>query len=147
MALNVDAIGNEDFACKVIENQSSPGGGKTMNAVARYGVSRDSPFKNEFTTDHPSTKQLLDYNDGKRPVMTADQRARISKLPIDQQIAAYSKHKIYNNPHPKMFTNIMRQGMSKDKQMEFDNYYNTALRHRAKLQLIDVQNVVQPYRN
>ena len=56
MALSGDVINNADFACKVIENQSSPGGGKTLNAVAKYGISIDSPFKNKFTKNHPSTK-------------------------------------------------------------------------------------------
>ena len=116
----------------MIENQSSPGGGKTLNPVAKYGVSRDSPFKNEYTTDHPSTKQLLDYNDKKRTAMTAETRARISKLPLDEQIKEYSR-RLQNN-HPKMFTNLMHHGMlSKDKQVEFDRYYDTSLRNRVKL--------------
>ena len=84
MALNVDTVGNKDFACKVVENQSSPGGGKTLNPVAKYGVSVDSPFKNQYNKDHPSTKQLLDYNENKRTSMTAATNARISKLPIDR---------------------------------------------------------------
>lgn len=113
MALSGDVRNNADFACKVIENQSSPGGGKTLNTVAKYGVSIDSPFKNKFTTNHPSTKQLLDYGDRARPAQTAASTSRIASLSLSKQIREYSKMK---GTHPKMFTNIMRNGvMSKEK--------------------------------
>ena len=44
-----------------------------------------------------------------------------------------------------MFTNFMRCGMkSKEKQLEFDTYYNTGLRNRVKLQMIDVERANMP---
>ena len=105
-------------------------------------MSRDSPLKSKYSTDHPSTKQLLDYNDKKRTVITSETRNRISKLPIDQQIKEYSKR--VQNSHPKMFSNLMRHGMmSKEKQIEFDNYYNTALRSRMKLQHHGVPQLIR----
>ena len=74
--------------------------------------------------------------------MTAGQNARISKLPLEQQIREYGKRKA---PHPKMFTNIVRNGMmSKEKQQEFDNYYNTGLRNRVKLQIAEVERANYP---
>ena len=74
--------------------------------------------------------------------MTAASNARIAKLPIDQQIREYGKRK---TPHPKMFTNIVRNGMmSKEKQLEFDTYYNTAMRNRVKLQLAEVERANYP---
>ena len=130
---------NVDFACKVIENQSSPGGGKTLNAVAKYGVSVDSPFKNKFTTNHPSTRQLLDYNDKARPTQTAASASRIASLSLGKQIREYSKMK---GSHPKMFTNILRHGaMSKEKQREHDNFYNRRLREQVKLQFGDLEKM------
>ena len=39
----------------------------------------------------------------------------------------------------------MRCGMkSKEKQLEFDTYYNTGLRNRVKLQMIDVERANMP---
>ena len=39
-----------------------------------------------------------------------------------------------------MFTNLMHHGMmSREKQIEFDNYYNTALRKRVRLELEEVE--------
>ena len=44
-----------------------------------------------------------------------------------------------------MFTNFVRNGMkSKEKQLEFDAYYNTGLRNRVRLQLIEVEKANNP---
>ena len=44
-----------------------------------------------------------------------------------------------------MFTNFVRYGMkSKEKQVEFDTYYNTGLRNHVKLQLLDVERANMP---
>ena len=65
-------------------------GGKPMKPVFTYGMSKDSPFRNAYTKEHPLTKQLLD--DG----------------------AKRASRKIEHVKHPKLFTTIMRQGLSKE---------------------------------
>lgn len=74
-----------------------------MKPVLTYGMSKDSPFHTAFTKEHPSTKQLLDYNEKRK--------------------SSKSRHV----SHPKQFTNLMRQGLSKEMQVQVANHYNAVL--------------------
>ena len=58
--------------------------GKVMRPEHKYGMSKDSPFHNAYTQDHPLTKQLLGYGEKRRST------------------------DLNTVKHPKMFLNIMR---------------------------------------
>ena len=59
MTLSKNSIGNPEFASKVVENCSSPGGGKPIKTKLKYGMSKDTPFETPYTEMHPSTKRIL----------------------------------------------------------------------------------------
>lgn len=83
---------------------ASPRQALSMKPTLKYGMSVDSPFHSAFTKTHPATKKLQDYGDVRKSLP-----CNIDKLPIDEQMKAYSAM-----IKPKMFTNIMREGLSKD---------------------------------
>ena len=82
MARLQEAKNNVKFA----PDSEKPHGGKPLNTTLKVGMSKDSPFHSNYTSTHPSTKQLLDYGQRKaEPVTVVD----ISKLPIEKQIQFY----------------------------------------------------------
>ena len=123
MAKVKDTVNNAAF----IPEGSKLRGGKPLNPTLTIGMSKDSPFHmhSGYTKTHPSTKQLLDYGDKKR--QPAPCATVVSKLPVEQQILAYESSK-----QPKMFTNIMREGMSKEMQVKISNHFNQKLNRRVK---------------
>ena len=124
MARVKDAKNNVSFA----PENSKPKGGKPLKTTLKVGMSKDSPFHTTgYTKVHPSTKQLLDYGQLPKPGTSSASMvtvvSEISKLPIEQQIQFYASQK-----QPKMFTNIMNEGMNKEMQAKISNFFNVNLR-------------------
>ena len=64
MARVKDTMNNVSF----VPENSKPKGVKPLNPTLKVGMSKDSPFHTGYTKTHPSTKQLLDYGEGRPPI-------------------------------------------------------------------------------
>ena len=88
-------------------------------------MSKDSPFhlNGSYTTIHPSSKQILDYNESKRRQLPRN----MIDLSPERQVEAYNRAKV-----PKMFTSILNQGMEKEMQIKLRNHFNVGLKKQVK---------------
>lgn len=84
MARVQDAKNTVSFA----PENAKPKGEKPQNPTLKVGMSKDSPFHTTsgYTKTHPSTKQLLDYGNNRRP---QNLEGDISKLSLERQIELY----------------------------------------------------------
>ena len=96
-----------------------------IKTTLKYGISKDSPFHSQYTEAHPSTKQLLDY--AYMNTLPKDPQAdlpfkeitndQLEKLPIAKQEEVVNQRIMHYKSlqRPRIFTKMMRQGLSKEK--------------------------------
>ena len=91
-------------------------------------MSKDSPFLGKNTYTHPSTKQLLDLNPNvKKQPLDYDKLALMS---TEQQIKI-----LQGRQKPKMFTNIMREGMSREMQLKIKDRFDPKIQKKVMKEL------------
>jgi len=74
MALIKNASNKVSFAPQNLTQAS----GKPIKPILKSGMSVDSPFHTKLTFVHPSTKQLLDYNESRRESLNVHSIEKLS---------------------------------------------------------------------
>ena len=106
-----------------------------MHPVMKLGMSKDSPFLGQYTEQHPSTKKILDYDFKPSNNRGNVDMAAIAVLPIEEQIKILQTMSSLGKP--KMFTNLVRQGMSKEMQQKVTNIFDKNLQAQVRTAMMN----------